>query len=198
MVLTKSEALWQRLKHSEQQTYEVSWINNIILRNLYRLPGGFPEGSDSEYFSQHLGEYENVLAALEDLNGSLLKAMDKTKKDYQEATHLEQFVTRFLLKETTSQLQSLQSSLECAMETTAEQTRQDRQGPVKPEVLSIQWSGRRSNRRLQRNNSLSPNNPLLNLVNSGDYSVSQCCGGRKGHKRTPPVGMQLTADLERS
>lgn len=33
-----------------------------------------------EYFSQHLGEYKNVLAALEDLNMSILKAMDKTKK----------------------------------------------------------------------------------------------------------------------
>lgn len=33
-----------------------------------------------DYFSQHLGEYENVLAALEDLNLSILKAMDKTKK----------------------------------------------------------------------------------------------------------------------
>ncbi|KAG8005217.1 N-terminal EF-hand calcium-binding protein 1, partial [Nibea albiflora] len=75
-----------------------------------------------EYFSQHLGEYENVLAALEDLNMSILKAMDKTKK-----------------------------------------------GPLKPEVLSIQWSGRRSNRRLQRNSSLSPNNPLLSLINSGVY-----------------------------
>ncbi|KAK7899073.1 hypothetical protein WMY93_019926 [Mugilogobius chulae] len=122
-----------------------------------------------EYFSQHLGEYEKVLAALEDLNMSILKAMDKTKKDYQESTHLEQFVTRFLLKETTNQLHSLQSSLECAMETTAEQTRQEKQGPVKPEALSIQWSGRRSNRRLQRNSSLSPNNPLLSLVNSGVF-----------------------------
>ncbi|KAK1173233.1 N-terminal EF-hand calcium-binding protein 1-like [Acipenser oxyrinchus oxyrinchus] len=120
-----------------------------------------------EYFSQHLGEYDNVLGALEDLNISILKAMDKTKKDYQEASHLEQFVTRFLLKETANQLQSLQSSLECAMETTAEQTRQERQGPVKPEVLSIQWSGKRSNRRLQRNNSLSPNNPHFSIVNSG-------------------------------
>ncbi|MGH0142123.1 UNVERIFIED_CONTAM: hypothetical protein FKN15_029176 [Acipenser sinensis] len=139
---------------------------------------------EPEYFSQHLGEYDNVLGALEDLNISILKAMDKTKKDYQEASHLEQFVTRFLLKETANQLQSLQSSLECAMETTAEQTRQERQvsqlywqegfrtvypgqGPVKPEVLSIQWSGKRSNRRLQRNNSLSPNNPHFNIVNSG-------------------------------
>ncbi|XP_077405830.1 N-terminal EF-hand calcium-binding protein 1 [Vanacampus margaritifer] len=122
-----------------------------------------------EYFSQHLGEYKNVLAALEDLNMSILKAMDKTKKDYQECTHLEQFVTRFLLKETTNQLHSLQSSLECAMETTAEQTRREKHGPAKPEVLSIQWSGRRSNRRLQRNNSLSPNNPIMSLVNSGAY-----------------------------
>lgn len=47
-------------------------------------------------------------------------------QDYQESTHLEQFVTRFLLKETTNQLHSLQSSLECAMETTAEQTRQEK------------------------------------------------------------------------
>uniref|UniRef100_A0A2K5YYU1 N-terminal EF-hand calcium-binding protein 1 n=1 Tax=Mandrillus leucophaeus TaxID=9568 RepID=A0A2K5YYU1_MANLE len=78
-----------------------------------------------EYFSQHLGEYENVLAALEDLNLSILKAMGKTKKDYQEASNLEQFVTRFLLKETLNQLQSLQNSLECAMETTEEQTRQE-------------------------------------------------------------------------
>uniref|UniRef100_G3NL93 N-terminal EF-hand calcium-binding protein 1 n=1 Tax=Gasterosteus aculeatus aculeatus TaxID=481459 RepID=G3NL93_GASAC len=122
-----------------------------------------------DYFSQHLGEYDNVLGALEDLNMSILKAMDKTKKDYQESTHLEQFVTRFLLKETTNQLHSLQSSLECAMETTAEQTRQEKQGPLKPEGLSIQWSGRRSNRRLQRNSSLSPNNPLLSLASSAVY-----------------------------
>lgn len=112
-----------------------------------------------EYFSQHLGEYENVLAALEDLNLSILKAMGKTKKDYQEASNLEQFVTRFLLKETLNQLQSLQSSLECAMETTEEQTRQERRGPAKPEVLSIQWPGKRSGRRVYRHNSFSPNSP---------------------------------------
>ncbi|XP_075439034.1 N-terminal EF-hand calcium-binding protein 1 isoform X1 [Ascaphus truei] len=116
-----------------------------------------------DYFSQHLGEYESVLAALEDLNLAILKAMDKTKKHYQKASKLEQFVTRFLLKETLNQLQSLQNSLECAMETTDEQTRQERQGPAKPEVLSIPWSGKRSNRRLQRNNSFSPNSPQFNI-----------------------------------
>ncbi|XP_055993257.1 N-terminal EF-hand calcium-binding protein 1 [Sorex fumeus] len=120
-----------------------------------------------EYFSQHLGEYENVLAALEDLNLSILKAMGKTKKGYQEASNLEQFVTRFLLKETLNQLQSLQTSLECAMETTEEQTRQERKGPTKPEVLSIQWPGKRSNRRVQRHNSFSPNSPQFTVGGPG-------------------------------
>ncbi|XP_048386086.2 N-terminal EF-hand calcium-binding protein 1 isoform X1 [Stegostoma tigrinum] len=123
-----------------------------------------------EYFSQHLGEYENVLAALEELNVSILKAMDKTKKDYQGSCNLEQFVTRFLLKETVNQLQSLQNSLECAMETTEEQTRQERRGPVKPEVLSINWSGKRSSRRLQRTNSLSPNNTNFSIWNSAIHA----------------------------
>lgn len=36
-----------------------------------------------------------------------------------------------------------------------------RQGPAKPEVLMVQWPGKRSARRLQRNNSLSPNSPLF-------------------------------------
>ncbi|XP_054841384.1 N-terminal EF-hand calcium-binding protein 1 [Eublepharis macularius] len=115
-----------------------------------------------EYFSKHLGEYENVLSALEDLNVSILKAMDTTKKNYQEASKLEQFVTRFLLKETLNQLQSLHNSLECAMETTEEQTRKEKQVSAKPEVLTIQQPGRRSSRRLQRNNSFSPLSPLLN------------------------------------
>uniref|UniRef100_A0A8D2N4C9 N-terminal EF-hand calcium binding protein 3 n=1 Tax=Zonotrichia albicollis TaxID=44394 RepID=A0A8D2N4C9_ZONAL len=75
-------------------------------------------------FSKHLGEYENVLSVLEDLNITILKAMDKTKKDYQEASSLEQFVTRFALKETLTQLQSLERVVESA----EEQSRQER-GP---------------------------------------------------------------------
>lgn len=33
-----------------------------------------------EYFTPHLGEYINVLSALEKLNVAILKAMDKTKE----------------------------------------------------------------------------------------------------------------------
>uniref|UniRef100_A0A3B4VPI8 N-terminal EF-hand calcium binding protein 3 n=1 Tax=Seriola dumerili TaxID=41447 RepID=A0A3B4VPI8_SERDU len=70
----------------------------------------------SDYFSQHLGEYINVLSALESLNIAILKAMDKTKEEYQGSSVLGQFVTRFMLRETSSQLLSLQRSLQCAME----------------------------------------------------------------------------------
>uniref|UniRef100_A0A667Z1S8 N-terminal EF-hand calcium binding protein 3 n=1 Tax=Myripristis murdjan TaxID=586833 RepID=A0A667Z1S8_9TELE len=76
----------------------------------------------SDYFSQHLGEYLNVLSALESLNVAILKAMDKTKEEYQGSSVLGQFVTRFMLRETSSQLQSLQRSLQCAMDAVEEQS----------------------------------------------------------------------------
>ncbi|TKS70674.1 N-terminal EF-hand calcium-binding protein 1 [Collichthys lucidus] len=76
----------------------------------------------SDYFSQHLGEYLNVLSALESLNVAILKAMDKTKEEYQGSSVLGQFVTRFMLRETSSQLLSLQRSLQCAMEAVEEQS----------------------------------------------------------------------------
>lgn len=38
------------------------------------------KSSSPEYFSPHLGEYVNVLSALEKLNVAILKAMDKTKE----------------------------------------------------------------------------------------------------------------------
>lgn len=38
------------------------------------------KSSPPEYFTPHLGEYVNVLSALEKLNVAILKAMDKTKE----------------------------------------------------------------------------------------------------------------------
>ncbi|CAB1336853.1 unnamed protein product [Coregonus sp. 'balchen'] len=76
----------------------------------------------SEFFSPHLGEYLNVLSALEKLNVAILKAMDTTKEEYQGSSVLGQFVTRFLLRETNTQLQSLQLSLDCTMEAVDEQS----------------------------------------------------------------------------
>ncbi|XP_072371308.1 N-terminal EF-hand calcium-binding protein 1-like [Scyliorhinus torazame] len=120
-----------------------------------------------EYFSEHLGEYESVLSALEQLNISILKAMDKTKKEYQSSSTLEQFVTRFLLRETMEQLQSLQSSLECAMDAIEEQTSHERQEQETPETPSVQRPGRRCGRRAQKNICLSPSDPYSGILHSG-------------------------------
>ncbi|XP_032179074.1 N-terminal EF-hand calcium-binding protein 2 isoform X2 [Mustela erminea] len=79
-----------------------------------------------DYFVDHMGDYEDVLASLETLNHSVLKAMGYTKKVYEGGSNVDQFVTRFLLKETANQIQSLLSSVESAVEAIEEQTSQIR------------------------------------------------------------------------
>ncbi|MFT7801174.1 N-terminal EF-hand calcium-binding protein 1-like isoform X3 [Arapaima gigas] len=80
-------------------------------------------GKLSRYFYEHLGAYLNVLSALEELNAAILKAMDQTKEEYQSSSMLGQFVTRFMVRETSSQLHSLQMSLQWAMDALEHQSR---------------------------------------------------------------------------
>uniref|UniRef100_A0A9J8BW99 N-terminal EF-hand calcium binding protein 2 n=1 Tax=Cyprinus carpio carpio TaxID=630221 RepID=A0A9J8BW99_CYPCA len=74
-----------------------------------------------DYFANHMGDYEGVLASLETLNLAILKAMDFTKKVYERGSNVEQFVTRFLLKESANQIQSLLNSVESAVDAIDEQ-----------------------------------------------------------------------------
>ncbi|XP_020311273.1 N-terminal EF-hand calcium-binding protein 2-like isoform X1 [Oncorhynchus kisutch] len=74
-----------------------------------------------DYFAKHMGDYEGVLASLETLNLSILRAMDFTKKVYERGTNVEQFVTRFLLKESANQIHSLLNSVESAVDAIDEQ-----------------------------------------------------------------------------
>nr|XP_035960834.1 N-terminal EF-hand calcium-binding protein 2 [Halichoerus grypus] len=95
-----------------------------------------------DYFVDHMGDYEDVLASLETLNHSVLKAMGYTKKVYEGGSNVDQFVTRFLLKETANQIQSLLSSVESAVEAIEEQTSQIRQNHSKPSHgVAETWSG---------------------------------------------------------
>lgn len=48
-------------------------VDSFWLKDLYKF-------YLSDYFTPHLGEYVNVLSALEKLNVAILKAMDKTKE----------------------------------------------------------------------------------------------------------------------
>ncbi|XP_004646628.1 N-terminal EF-hand calcium-binding protein 2, partial [Octodon degus] len=95
-----------------------------------------------DYFVDHMGDYEDVLASLETLNHSVLKAMGYTKKVYEGGSNVDQFVTRFLLKETANQIQSLLSSVESAVEAIEEQTSQIRQNHSKPSPGAVEsWYG---------------------------------------------------------
>ncbi|KAM3870259.1 N-terminal EF-hand calcium-binding protein 2 [Diretmus argenteus] len=84
-----------------------------------------------DYFAKHMGDYEGVLASLETLNHSILKAMDFTKKVYERGSTVEQFVTRFLLKESANQIQSLLNSVESAVDAIDEQHSQSGHLPAK-------------------------------------------------------------------
>uniref|UniRef100_A0A8C7Y491 ABM domain-containing protein n=1 Tax=Oryzias sinensis TaxID=183150 RepID=A0A8C7Y491_9TELE len=127
----------------------------------------------SEYFTPHLGEYVNVMSALEKLNVAILRAMDKTKEEYQGSSVLGQFVTRFLLRETSTQLQSLQSSLDCAMEAIYDHGFPERTIPKKPEDLPIQRAPKRPGRRIQKNMCLSPTDPYSGIVEPDNHWGSQ-------------------------
>ncbi|XP_055229308.2 N-terminal EF-hand calcium-binding protein 3 isoform X2 [Gorilla gorilla gorilla] len=107
-------------------------------------------GISPNYFSEHLGVYRPVLAALESLNRAVLAAMDATKLEYERASKVDQFVTRFLLRETVSQLQALQSSLEGASDTLEAQARGWRSDAESVEAQSRLCGSRRAGRRALR------------------------------------------------
>ncbi|KAM6147503.1 N-terminal EF-hand calcium-binding protein 3 isoform 3-T3 [Erethizon dorsatum] len=109
-----------------------------------------------DYFSKRLGVYRPVLAALEALNRAVLSAMDTTKQEYEQASKVDQFVTRFLLRETASQLQALQNSLEGASDTLEAQAPSPRSDEENVEVQRRPRGSRRAGRRALRSVSQSP------------------------------------------
>lgn len=119
----------------------------------------------SDYFSQHLGEYLNVLSSLESLNIAILKAMDKTKEEYQGSSVLGQFVTRFMLRETSSQLLSLQRSLQYAMEAVEEQSSPPSSEATMTDLTTAPRNTRRCGQNIHNNLCLSLSDPRSILTN---------------------------------
>ncbi|NXU44527.1 NECA3 protein, partial [Drymodes brunneopygia] len=93
---------------------------------------------------------------------------------YETASKMEQFLTRFLLRETMHQLQSLQASLECAVDTVEEQAGRDRKEVKKSEPSVGLRSGRRCGRRGQKNMCLSPTDPYSGMLTTGTCWPSGC------------------------
>ncbi|NXS47598.1 NECA3 protein, partial [Balaeniceps rex] len=91
---------------------------------------------------------------------------------YETSSKMEQFLTRFLLRETMHQLQSLQASLECAVDTVEEQAGQERKDIKKSETSVGLRSGRRCGRRGQKNVCLSPTDPYSGMLTTGIHSLA--------------------------
>uniref|UniRef100_A0A5F9DT44 N-terminal EF-hand calcium binding protein 3 n=1 Tax=Oryctolagus cuniculus TaxID=9986 RepID=A0A5F9DT44_RABIT len=145
-----------KLSFEEFQNYFADGVLSAgELRELFSGIDGRPAANVEteklcDYFSEHLGVYRPVLAALESLNRAVLTAMDTTKLEYEQASKVDQFVTRFLLRETASQLQALQSSLEGASDTLEAQARDLRSDEESAEVQSRPRGSRRAGRRALR------------------------------------------------
>ncbi|NXA18848.1 NECA3 protein, partial [Ibidorhyncha struthersii] len=91
---------------------------------------------------------------------------------YEPSSKMEQFLTRFLLRETMHQLQSLQASLECAVDTVEEQAGRERKDIKKSETSVGLRSGRRCGRRGQKNICLSPTDPYSGMLTTGICSLA--------------------------
>ncbi|NWX00183.1 NECA3 protein, partial [Caloenas nicobarica] len=171
-----------KLSFEEFKNYFADGI--LSLEELWELFSGIDrrhsDNVDTEklcdYFSAYLGEYRNVLSALEALNSAVLAAMDKTKLSYESSSKMEQFLTRFLLRETMRQLQSLQASLECAVDSVEEQAGRERKDIKRSETSVGLRSGRRCGRRGQKNICLSPTDPYSGMLTTGTHSpvTDQC------------------------
>ncbi|NXK64502.1 NECA3 protein, partial [Sylvietta virens] len=98
---------------------------------------------------------------------------------YETSSKMEQFLTRFLLRETMHQLQSLQASLECAADTVEEQAGRERKEIKKSEALVGPRPGRRCGRRGQKNVCLSPTDPYSGMLTTG----TGCSSGGLGKDR---------------
>ncbi|NXF89146.1 NECA1 protein, partial [Eubucco bourcierii] len=127
---------------------------------------------------------------------------------YESSSKLEQFLTRFLLRETLQQLQSLQGSLECAVDTVEEQAGRERKEVQKPEASLGLRPGRRCGRRGQKNVCLSPTDPYSGMLTTGSCCLAAtallgascpagACGGC-GSTRTmaPSCQLQLLGEVE--
>ncbi|CAO2578171.1 N-terminal EF-hand calcium-binding protein 3 [Lemmus lemmus] len=151
-----------KLSFEEFQNYFADGVlSSVELRELFSgIDGHLTDNLETEklcdYFSKHLGVYRPVLAALESLNRAVLTAMDTTKLEYEQASKVDQFVTRFLLRETVSQLQALQSSLEGASDTLEAQARGQRLTEEHTEVQSRFRGSRQAGRRALKSISWAP------------------------------------------
>jgi len=96
------------------------------LRNLFQEidthnTDNIDTGELTSYFAQHLGSFQEVLKAMEDLNTSVNTMLHTTAKEYPSCDAASQFLTRFLLQQTLGQISAIQKPLDAASDALEEQ-----------------------------------------------------------------------------
>ncbi|NXC12096.1 NECA3 protein, partial [Corythaeola cristata] len=136
--------------------------------------------------------FPSTLQLQEILVEQLCLLLQLLKQRYETSSKMEQFLTRFLLRETMHQLQSLQASLECAVDTVEEQAGRERKDIKKSETLVGLRSERRCGRRGQKNVCLSPTDPYSGMLTTGICSLAVPRAGVSA-LREPGVGVGAAA-----
>ncbi|KAH7978803.1 hypothetical protein HPB49_006781 [Dermacentor silvarum] len=81
--------------------------------NIHRT-GFIDAGELSAFVWQHMGKFPGLLAALEDLSVAVRKGLQQMEKTYDASSIQEQFVSRFLVRETVFQLSKLTAALDAS------------------------------------------------------------------------------------
>ncbi|XP_013396077.1 N-terminal EF-hand calcium-binding protein 1-like [Lingula anatina] len=136
-------------------------ITDEELGNLFRdidthKTNNLDTGELCTYFSHHLGPFKEMFGALEDLNHSMTKALNQSAQQYPTASFIEQFVSRFLMREMLNQLVAVQKPVETASDFIDEKAIKERSGISQASVsVDVQgetpgavpgWLGRRARR----------------------------------------------------
>lgn len=92
-------------------------------------------GELHDYFSKHLGQFQELYCLVEEFNTKLTNVLVSTSQTYPTSGRMNQFITRFLIREMWNQMTALQQPLESASESLDEQAKQERED-IKPVHVS--------------------------------------------------------------
>ncbi|KAL3859501.1 hypothetical protein ACJMK2_009719 [Sinanodonta woodiana] len=82
-------------------------------------------GELCDYFSKHLGEFQELYGILEDLNKKINGILASTSQSYPQKSRIDKFITRFLMSEVVNQTSALQKPLESAANSLDELARKE-------------------------------------------------------------------------
>ncbi|TMS19475.1 N-terminal EF-hand calcium-binding protein 1 [Larimichthys crocea] len=149
----------------QQQPLHTTGQGLTIFHDIFRRADKNDDGKLS--FDEFNAYFADGILTTEELQELFYSIDGRQNKSTRDSSVLGQFVTRFMLRETSSQLLSLQRSLQCAMEAVEEQSSPSPREAKAPELTAVQKNGRRCGRRVHNNLCMSPSDPCSGILTTG-------------------------------